>query len=91
MYVLGKKKFKTEGPDWQIITLKVTWQIKAAESWALQFINCQVIKYKAQSSFLMWIKEQHLFTKWLNLNESTVYLKLVCYENKNSSIIFSKT
>lgn len=26
------KKFKTEGPDWQIITLKVTCQIKAAES-----------------------------------------------------------
>lgn len=43
----------------------------------LQFINCQVIKYKIQSSLPMWIKEQYLFIKQLNLNETKVYKKSV--------------
>lgn len=67
-----KKNFKIEGLGWHIRTLEVICQIKAADSWALQFINCQVIKYKVQSSFLMWIKEHFLFTKQLNLNESSM-------------------
>lgn len=79
MYVLGTqtKNFKTEGLDWPSRTPEVMHQIKAADSWSLQFINCQVIKYKVQSSLTMWIKEYHLFTKQLNLSESKVFLKPV--------------
>lgn len=72
IFLAKKKKFKIEGLDWQIRTLEVICQIKAADAWALQFINCQVIKYKVQSSFFMWIKEHLLFTKQLNLNESSL-------------------